>query len=478
MTRLILDYYRRWGLVLSLGAALQLIQGWWIKADPRTPIEFTASMIPICLGLIPLFDLSRGVVRVIGTLPLNLAKIGRGWWLANVLIPAIALVSLLFLGAGAAAFCHQSQALPWNRLAMASVVTVLWLGMMFALIFPAIFPVTGKKFSHRLRGILTVLVGAILSVVLIFWAIFGFVLSPGSANDPVKLAIFLAGGTCLTFVGWFRAGRFDPARADFVNPKTGLADKFYANKAAAAGARPTPLPTAPHQPSEGHGGIRLLLRTTFMNGLLACLTGAIGILILVWCASRFPGVIRFPMTSQNGFVINLREGFKINDPTTGAVLLMLILFQVAPPLMQLRFLRTLPISTARLAAVIIALVILPAIAAGMLTAGIAGLAFGTPAAITILKSCLLILAPIALCIFFNVWRGGGIQGYAFSMVAMMVWVCVASACRNITFPLAGAIAAAGVMTAWLLTYYALLRGGRAYRAQADPLGSLIRTVGR
>ncbi len=76
------------------------------------------------------------------------------------------------------------------------------------------------------------------------------------------------------------------------------------------------------------------------------------------------------MPGQNGFVINLREGFKINDPTTGVVLLMLILFQVAPPLMQLRFLRTLPISTARLAAVIIALVILPAIAAGMLAAGI------------------------------------------------------------------------------------------------------------
>ncbi len=64
------------------------------------------------------------------------------------------------------------------------------------------------------------------------------------------------------------------------------------------------------------------------------------------------------------------------------------------------------------------------------------------------------------------------------MVAMMVWVCVASACRNITFPLAAAVAAAGVMVAWLLTYYALLSGRRAYRAQSDPLGSLIRTVAR
>ena len=53
MTRLILDYYRRWSLVLAIGAVPLLIQGWWIMADARTPIEFTASMIPIMLVRYP-----------------------------------------------------------------------------------------------------------------------------------------------------------------------------------------------------------------------------------------------------------------------------------------------------------------------------------------------------------------------------------------------------------------------------------------
>jgi hypothetical protein len=470
MTRLILDYYRRWSLVLSLGVALQLIQGWWITVEPRTPIEFTASMIPIWMGLVmPLFDLSRGVVRVVGTLPLTLAKIGRGWWLANVLIPAIILVALLFLGAGTAVFCHPGQAFPLNRLAMASLVTVLWLGMVFALVFPAIFPAAIGKFRNRGRGIITVLVGTILTVFFILWMVFGFVLSPGAANNPIKLAIFLVGGAWLTLVGWFRAGRFDPARVQSGRPNTELSAKFNANKATAASFPLTPLSTAPHRPPEGHSGILFLLRATFIHGLLVYFAGAILILFLAWVAPRFPAFFGRPF--------NLREGFKTNNPTV-IVLLTFILFQRLPFLMQLRFLRILPISTAKLGAVIIASVIVPVIAAGMLMAGVAGLSVGTPAALTVLKSSILILAPMALCIFFTVWRGGGIQAYVLFIVAMMVWVLAVSASQNITFPLAGGVAVAGVMLAWLLTYYALLRGSRAYRVQTNPLGRFTWSAGR
>jgi hypothetical protein len=475
MTRLILDYYRRWSLVLAIGVALQLIQGWWIVT---TPIEFTASIIPICMGLIlPLFDLSRGVIRVVGTLPLTLAKLGRGWWFANVLIPAIALVVLLFLGAGAAVLCHPGQAFPLNRLAMSSLLTVLWLGTLFALIFPAIFPTTGKKFRNRRLGILTVFVGGILTVFLILWMVFGFVLSPDASKDPIKLAIFLVGGTWLTLVGWFRAGRFDPARVQFGRPDIGLSEKFNAYKAGATGSRPTPSPTAPHQPPEGHGGILFLLRTTFVHGLLGCFTSAIGILIFSWVASRSPGMVRFPMPGQGMFMINLREGFKI-DNSAITVLLIFALFPLRPALMQLRFLRTLPISTAKLATVIIASVILPVAAVSMLMTGAVGLSVGTPAALTTLKSCLLFLAPIALCIFVTVWRGGGIEAYVLFFVAMMAWVLAVSACQNITFPLAAGLALAGILLAWLLTCYALLRSGRAYRVQIDPLGSFPWIAGR
>jgi hypothetical protein len=465
MTRLVLDYYRRWGWVLSLGMALQLIQGWCIAAFPWTPIEFTASMIPVCLGLLPLFDLSRGVVRVVGTLPLSLAKLGRGWWFANVLIPAIVMVALLFLGASAAAFCHPNQAFPLNRLLMASVITVLWLGTIFALVFPAIFPVTGK-FKNRWRGILAGFVGGILTFFFVLGAIFAFVLSPGSSNNPILLDIFVAGGTCLTFAGWFRAGRFNPAgiRVEFGQLNPELSEKFYAYKEGAASSRSTP-----HQPPEGYGGILFLLRTTFMSGLYVYFAGAILILLFAWIEPRFPAF---------GSPLSLREGFKTKDPTN-TVLLIFILFERLTFLMQLRFLRTLPLSTAKLATVIIASVILPVIAAGLFLAGIAGLSVGTTAALTVLKSCILVLAPITLCIFFNVLRGGGMEVFLVSVVvALLAWVWVVSALQHITFPLAAGVAVAGVMLGWRLTYYALSRGSRTYRVQTNPFGRFSSIMGR
>ena len=108
MTRLILDYYRRWGRVLAIGAVPPLIMGWWITVEPKTPIEFIVALLPV--WLLHLFDLSRGAVRVLLTLPLTARQIGRSWWFANVFIPAIMVAALLFLGAGAAVLWHPYQA--------------------------------------------------------------------------------------------------------------------------------------------------------------------------------------------------------------------------------------------------------------------------------------------------------------------------------------------------------------------------------
>ncbi len=78
-----------------------------------------------------------------------------------------------------------------------------------------------------------------------------------------------------------------------------------------------------------------------------------------------------------------------------------------PHLGQLRLLRTLPISTTRLAAVLIGLAVLPVTAVGALTAGVAGLTLGTSAAHTIVSRFTFILAPTALGVFVAVWQGPG-----------------------------------------------------------------------
>lgn len=138
MKRLILDHYRRWWRVLALSAALEFGLGFTIAADPKMPFEFWAFLLALWTGATLLsFDLKNGALRALAPLPLTSRQISRGWWLATVPIPAIVLALLLF--SGAAVFCHidPSRALPAERLAMASLFTLVWLGMDFTLVFNA-----------------------------------------------------------------------------------------------------------------------------------------------------------------------------------------------------------------------------------------------------------------------------------------------------------------------------------------------------
>ena len=144
-------------------------------------------------------------------------------------------------------------------------------------------------------------------------------------------------------------------------------------------------------------------------------------------------------------------------------------------LRQLRFLRTLPISATRLAAVMIALTILPLFAVGALVAGVAGLIGATRAAIMLWESFTFILAPASLCVFFIVWRGEGMQGYAllafplFGFLSMRWGLMLALHRAALPFGLIGAIVALSVLLAFVLTRGALEHGSRAYRVPGDPL---------
>jgi hypothetical protein len=82
------------------------------------------------------------------------------------------------------------------------------------------------------------------------------------------------------------------------------------------------------------------------------------------------------------------------------------------------------------------------------------------------------MAPVAVCVFFAVWRGGGTSAYALVMF-MMVGLTVGHLSLEMRFhylerPLtpAGPMAAAGLLLAFALTRQALVRSGQAYRAQS------------
>ncbi len=118
--------------------------------------------------------------------------------------------------------------------------------------------------------------------------------------------------------------------------------------------------------------------------------------------------------------------------------------------------------------------ILPLMALGALVTGVAGLLFGTPAAITFLESYAFILAPASLCVFFAVWLGAGTWTYALMLLTMFgfqlgpLWFQRILLNPEIPGIQSGAFVALCVLLAFLFTRRALLRSSHAFRVQASP----------
>jgi hypothetical protein len=454
MKRLMLDYFRRWAWVLALGGILEFGLGWFIAKRPGDNFEFWGLLLALWAGANLLsFDLRRGIVRAVAPLPLTAGQIGRSWWLVTVAIPAIALAALLFSGAGTFYHFHPSKVFPVDRLALASVFNLMWLGTTCTAIFSA------TRGSYRSwREFASTGVFSLLSGVMILG---GMVYFQDASKHSFKCALLLGVGGLLTVVSWFRAEQFSLGRAGPFN-------------LGRAGIRLTPLPSTnrstPHRPPKGYGGIRFLISTTFVRIFLwAVPMIALMALLQQWQGQAIPPYMAITMFAVMGSFMSCG---------------LIIVLQFLPVLRQLRFLRTLPISATRLAAVMISIVILPLIALGVLAAGGAGLALGTPAGLTVLKSFTFILAPASLCVFFAVWRGDGMQAYAllaitlFGLQQVQLRLQTAFHYLELPFSLCGSIAAICVLLAFLLTRCALRRSSHTYRVQANPFGDILVGMGR
>ena len=459
MKKLILDHFRRWWWVLALGAAYALVLGWsvaipadsgelwhgkknfllaWLKVQSYM-FAFQVFMLASWTGaILLLFDLQRGITRAVTVLPLTARQIGRSWWLATVTIPAVALAALFSLGAGTFCFFHPDKVFPAARLAMASLFTLLWLGMGFTIYSNQFI---SKQGGNWRQGIYNFFITA-----LALWMMFGFGLSTNAPKNPVKLAIFLGAGTLLTIVGWFRAGQFSPPW-----PK-------QAGVLRRPGLWLTPLSPGISPVPDGRGGIPFLISAHFFKTFLICVSVAAWmLLVLTW----------------QGAIKSWQEAFETIGGM-GAVFWVVIFLSVSPVVRQMRWLRTLPISATELATALFAIASLPFLALGVLVAGIAALAGGTPLAIEIVENFALILAPASVCIFFAVRLGIGIPAYLMLLVTMAGSQMVPH--RPIPFSLGGPLAAGCVLLAFLLTRRALRRSSRTYRIQAnvfnkDPWGA-------
>jgi hypothetical protein len=464
MKRLILDHYRRWSWVLALCALLEFGLGWFIATGPKLPFEFFAFLLAGWTGAFPLnFDFQRGLLRALGPLPLTGRQLGRAWWLATVPIPAVVLAALLFSGATTFCHFHPSQVFPADRLAMASLFTLVWLGIGFTLIFNAMRGLYGNGRELACNLFISALSGI---------AFFGsMVFAQDASKSPFRSAILLGVGAVLSAVGWVRAEQFELGRAGLYLGRAGQVDLGRPGQSSLGrpGFRLTPLepkiPPGRYCAPRGPGGIPFLLRTTFVSIFLylAAMSALMALLVPLqqWLGQGIPWDQEIVMLPGVGSFIVC--GF-------------VIIFGLLPVMRQLRFLRTLPVSATRLAAVMFALTILPIIAVGALAAAVAGTALGAPAAIPFLKSFTFILAPAALCVFLTVWLGDGMQAYAllyltlFGFIKIHGWFQVHLNRLALPFGLIGPIVAISLLLGFLLTCGALLRSSRAYRVRPNPSG--------
>jgi len=447
MKRLMLDYFRRWWWVLALGGALQTRFGWSIAKRPEEAFEFWVFLVALWMGALLLnFDLQRGVARTVLALPLTARQIGRSWWLATIPIPALALTALLFLGAGTFHYFHPDTVFPAGRLALASLFVLPWLGTTFTSIYGMNNQVIFGNWRERTSATFFSLLGTAM--------LFGGMLTlQDSTKQPVKFAIYLGIGALLIVAGWLRAERFVLGRASFRLP-----------------ALRCKSPCGQYRVPGGYGGIPFLISTT-CNRIFLYIAAMVALmaLLMTWQGQAVPrqiAIVIFAGTSS--FMVC---GFTL-------------VFQLLPVLRQLRLLRTLPISPTRLAIVMIAMVVLPLIALGALATGVAGLALGTQAAMTFLKSYTLILAPAALSVFFAVWRGDGVSAYVLLAVTLFGFQQVTLGVQGffhypeLPFSLIGPIVAAALLLALLLTRSALVRSRHAYRVQANPVGNFAWGTGQ
>jgi hypothetical protein len=469
MKRLILDHFRRWSWVLALCALLEFGLGWFIATGPKFTFEFWAFLLALWTGAtLVSFDLRRGALRALGPLPLTGTEIGRGWWLATVPIPAIVLTAMLFLGATTFCRFHPSQVFPADRLAMASLFTLAWLGMGFTLIFNSLRGFYGSWWELACNFFINA-----LSIIAFFGSM---VLAQGASKSPFKSAVLLGLGAVFTAVGWLRAEQFDLGRAGLYLGHAGQVDLGRPGQSGLArpGFRLTPLepriPPGQHRAPGGYGAIPFLIRTSFVRAFSYIVAMvALMALLLYWQGQR--------ISRPQDIVLFVAMGSFMSC-------WFIVFYQLMPVLRQLRFLRTLPISATGLAAVMIGIAILPLVALGTLVAGVSGPALGTSAAITVLSSYTFILAPTALCVFFAVWRGAGKQAYALSLLTMFgffiggVWLQTFFHYPEIPFTLGGPVAAISILLAFLLTRRALMHSSHAYRVQANNLGNLPGGMGR
>jgi hypothetical protein len=389
MKRIILDHFQRWCLVLTtILIAYFIFQAATVSENnSQTSNELGIASVHntinaihnslifqaiMWLGFILIWDFQRGLPRVLTSLPVTTKQIGRAWWLASVAFPAIVLgivgllAVLIFSGGANIPILLENYLTGWS-------LAAFYLGATFgALTFMKI--TIPDTFTDRIRNF--------LSNSLFGLTIFGFLFIQLENPTITTTAQIFAAYAILSILGWFRAEKMVLQRAGFR-----LVAKSSAKK------------TAQHKIPKGFGGLPYLVQRIFVQSTLIGL--ALMTFMTLFMAFLFQGQNRVQA------VVSMIQG-----GSTPYVFFILI-FSIVPIAFQLRFLRTLPVSSSALATTLVSLPVFSIAAVGVIVATTGGLLLGETIILPTANNFLILGAKAAIIVPLVVWRGLDVVTYIF-----------------------------------------------------------------
>ncbi len=457
MTTIVWDHVRRWWWLwlLSCAGCGYLVGG----GRPLTP-DLSNAWFPLAiyLGVVQLsVDLQRGdVPRVLRAMPVTARQVGRAWWWASVGLPGVVMAVItgsVFLFASAFGSRPISLVACFN----------FWLTN--ALLFGPLFyfltglPPAGSAKGGRFTGW-----GCLFSLLFVgstFTMLYFYRLFP---PPTTRWRVFVAVAALLTVAGWFRAEAFAREhlgadswrRASFANAVRVLRD----------------MGTNPLRGAEGYGGLRFLFRTIFdrmvLMGLFMVMLMGGAMIVVQFFTSAF---------TDNTLVVDTTTIF-----VTTQALFWLICWQTTKAALHLRFLRTLPVSTTKLAGVLI----LAPVTAMLVVFGFASLVFALffPALrvspLTLLRGgCLPEIALATFVVPLVVRRGMDLLSFAIVMV-VLVGGSISSLLlkEHLSILVSGAVSTLFVLGCFLLTKLFLEKSSATYRPRKNQFADLQWGTGR
>jgi hypothetical protein len=382
MKPILRDHFRRWCWVWLAG----------IIGNAVIVLEFCATSnhnqnraffpLGIFMGAFVLaFDLQRGHARAVLAMPVTAKQIARSWWWASVGIPAAAIAIVTMLVFTIYSGCSGN----WSSLPdciIFCVTNFLMLGFMFFALTGLPAQRSGGNWIEHIRGI-------------IFGGLWGLSVGGWWFFQKLNLqtttgAVLLSIATILTIVGWFRAETLVRERGGF---RMGVA----------AGAKKPGQYKAP----AGFGGLPFLWQRLFIR------LGYMGLAIVAW-------LLVMQLMMHGSLKLSPKQFFDNTLPAFSSFGYFIIyMCLLLPTIMQLRLLRTLPISASKLAATLVLMPAAPIFIIGLAWAAFSGSASESETDFLIPSSFLTCAALTAIGAPIFVWRGLKLETYLLLMLLVM-----------------------------------------------------------